>query len=181
MFLDAGYSVFGVDVSEAMVAMARDRAPGGEFVCGSLHGVPLPPCAAVVAMGEILSYASVTDALLARVREALTPGGLFVFDVATPGHGGSRSWFEGDDWLVCAETVEEGSSLTRSIVAFRSTSDGAWRRTDEVHRLTLYSPDSLVASLRDAGFVDAHVLEDGYGPELELPHGIAVLLARCDL
>jgi SAM-dependent methyltransferase len=178
MFLSAGFPVFGVDQSEAMVALARGRAPRGVFVWGSLHEVAVPRCAAVVAMGEILSYAGATDALLGRVRNALSPGGLFVFDVATPGRGGSRSWIEGDDWLVCAEAVEDGSSLTRSIVAFRSEGDGRWRRSDEVHRLELYSPAALVSALRDAGFEDVAVLEGGYGPELELPQGIAVLSAR---
>jgi hypothetical protein len=133
-----------------------------------------------VAMGEILSYAGVTDALLARVRRALSPGGLFVFDVATPGRVGSapaKSWFEGDGWLVCAEATEDDASLTRSIVSFREA-DGGWRRTDEVHRLSLYDPGAVVEQLTAAGFADAHVLEGGYGPELELPRGIAVLAAR---
>jgi SAM-dependent methyltransferase len=177
MLLDAGYEVFGVDQSEPLVRRARERAPGAEFVCGSLHDVALPSCVAVVAMGEILSYAGITDALLARVRDALVPGGLFVFDVATPGRGSSRSWSSGDGWVVCAEALEEGDHLTRSIVSFRRVDDGSWRRSDEVHRLTLYSPDVLVAALRDAGFEDARVLEDGYGPELDLPDGIAVLSA----
>ena len=32
--------------------------------------------------------------------------------------------------------------------------------------------------LRETGFVDARVLDNGYGPELDLPAGIAVLAAR---
>jgi len=178
MLGDAGYEVFGVDQSEPLLRRARERAPAGEFVCASLHDVELPPCVAVVAMGEILSYAGIADELLARVRAALSPGGLFVFDVATPGRGDSKSWHEGDGWLVCAEAIESDRTLTRAIVSFRSVDGGEWRRSDEVHRLTLYPPDELVASLTDAGFVDTHVLEDGYGPELELPAGIAVLSAR---
>jgi SAM-dependent methyltransferase len=178
MFADAGYEVFGIDQSEPLLRRARDRAPAGEFVCASLHDVELPPSVAVVAMGEILSYARITDELLVRVREALSPGGLFVFDIATTGRGSGRSWHEGDDWLVCAESVESGTTLTRTIVSFRSVEAGEWRRSDEVHRLTLYDPGSLVARLREAGFVDAHVMDGGYGPELDLPAGIAVLSAR---
>ena len=178
MFLDAGYEVFGVDQSEPLLRRARERVPGGEFVCASLHDVELPPCVAVVAMGEILSYSGITEELLAHVRRALAPGGLFVFDVATPGRGGGRSWHEGDDWLVCAEAVESGTTLTRTIVSFRDAGGRTWRRSDEVHRLTLYSPDELAVSLRDAGFADVRVLDGGYGPELELPSGIAVLSAR---
>jgi SAM-dependent methyltransferase len=177
MFLDAGYEVFGVDVSEAMVALARERAPGAQFVCGSLHSVELPRCRAVVAMGEILSYAGLRPELFTRVLDALSPGGLFVFDVATPGRGGGRSWSEGDGWLVCAEAVEFGTSLTRSIVSFRQA-DGGWRRSDEVHTLVLYEPPAVVSALSDAGFADARVLAGGYGPELDLPQAIAVFSAR---
>jgi SAM-dependent methyltransferase len=181
-FADAGYDVFGVDVSEAMVEIARSRAPRARFVCTSLHDVELPPCVAVVAMGEILSYAGVSDSLLERVRSALAPGGLFLFDVATPGRGDdgpARAWFEGDGWVVCVEAAEDADArrLTREIVAFVER-DGQWRRSDEVHSLHLYDPDYLVASVTAAGFEDARVLDEGYGPELEPPGGIAVLAAR---
>ena len=182
LIVQAGYDVLGVDVSEAMVELARERVPGAEFVVGSLHEVELPPCVAVVAMGEILSYAGIDDTLLRHVREALSAGGLFVFDVATPGRAGAapvKSWHEGDGWLVCSETVEDGASLRRSIVSFRVAQDGGgWRRSDEVHELVLYEPAELVESLTPAGFVDAGVVEGGYGPQLELPSGIAVLSAR---
>ena len=183
MLADAGYDVLGVDVSEAMVEMARSRVPEASFVCASLHDVELPACAAVIAMGEILSYAGLPDELLARVCAALPPGGLFLFDVAVPGRGGDgppRSWFSGEGWVVCVETLEDAdaSRLTREIVSFVEAEDGSWRRADETHALALYDPGSVVARLSAAGFEDARVLEEGYGPELELPDGIAVLEAR---
>ncbi len=180
-FAEAGYDVFGVDVSEPMVKMARSRVPEGRFVCASLHEVELPSCVAVVAMGEILSYAGIDDALLARVRSALSPGGLFLFDVAVPGRGGDgppRSWFAGEGWVVCVDVAEEAGVLRREIVAFRELPSGEWRRSDETHTLTLYEPAALIAALSRAGFEDARVLDGGYGPELELPDGVAVVAAR---
>jgi hypothetical protein len=36
----------------------------------------------------------------------------------------------------------------------------------------------VVHALTRVGFEDARVLEDGYGPQLELPRGISVLSAR---
>jgi putative ABC transport system permease protein len=106
MFIDAGYDVFGVDQSEPLLHRARERVPAGEFVCASLHDVELPSCVAVVAMGEILSYAGITGELLARVRAALSPGGLFVFDVATPGRGSEGV---GPSWLVGGAPVGWGT------------------------------------------------------------------------
>ena len=185
LLVDAGYDVFGVDVSQPMVELARARVPAGRFVCASLHDVELPRCAAVVAMGEIPSYAGLSDELFARVNEALAPGGLFVFDVATPGRGSVdpvRSWHSGDGWVVCSSAVEDPDArrLTREIVSFRLASEGAgqWRRSDEVHELSLYEPEAVVSGLTRAGFEDARVLERGYGPQLELPRGIAVVSAR---
>jgi SAM-dependent methyltransferase len=183
VFGDAGYDVLGVDQSADLLAIARRRAPAARFVHASLHDVELPPCAAVVAMGEIFNYARIGDELFARVRAALRPGGLFVFDAAAPGRGSAdpvRSWFEGDGWVVCVDTREDAEArrLTRRIATFRSADGGSWARSDEEHVLTLYWPDAVVADLTAAGFEDARVLAEGYGPELELPPGLPVYAAR---
>jgi hypothetical protein len=83
--------------------------------------------------------------------------------------------------VVCSAAAEDldARRLTREIVTFRAGDDGsAWTRSDEMHSLTLYDPSELTAALTRAGFEDARVLDGGYGPELELPQGIAVLSAR---
>jgi SAM-dependent methyltransferase len=191
VFAGAGYDVLGVDVSEDLLAIARERAPGARFVHASVHDAELPDrgAVAVVAIGEVLSYAGIDDRLLGRVRGALSPGGLFVFDVVIPGREGAeprRAWTEGDGWLVCVEASEDPDArrLTRRIATFRRDGDGddtgagAWRRSDEVHEQTLYDPAALAASLTAAGFEDARVLPDGYGAGVDLPHHTAVLSAR---
>src|SRR4051794_41430023 len=50
----AGHDVPGIDISGAMVAMARVRVPNGQFRDreGSLLAAELPPCVAVAAIGE---------------------------------------------------------------------------------------------------------------------------------
>src|SRR5262245_40576734 len=52
----AGYDVLGIDQSAAMLAIARERVPRGQFRQGSFVSADLPPCVAVTAMGEILNY-----------------------------------------------------------------------------------------------------------------------------
>jgi SAM-dependent methyltransferase len=169
---DAGYRVFGVDISADMVELARAEAPRAEIVEGSVHDVELPPAVAVTAIGEVLNYATDVRAgldaiadLARRVRAALAPGGVFVFDVTTPGRygpTGHRSVFhDREDWSLAMEADEDPDThtLERRIVVFRRVTSpsrdregGMYRRTDEHHVLRLYDPESVVAVLEGAGF-----------------------------
>src|SRR5271170_5383990 len=54
--VEAGYDLLGIDISPAMIALARERVPGGTFRVGSLVTVDLPPCIAVAAVGECFNY-----------------------------------------------------------------------------------------------------------------------------
>src|SRR5262245_1645681 len=45
----AGYNVLGVDISAAMLALARGRVPSAEFRLGSFLDINLPRCVAVTA------------------------------------------------------------------------------------------------------------------------------------
>ena len=52
----AGYRVLGIDISEAMIRIARRRAPRAEFRIGSLFDVDLPLCNGVTSLGECVNY-----------------------------------------------------------------------------------------------------------------------------
>jgi SAM-dependent methyltransferase len=180
----AGRPVLGVDLSPAMLAIARRRAPKARFRQESLLDADLPPCAAVAIVGEGVNY--ITDGvrhavrlrqLFRRIHAALQPGGVLLLDAAGPGRasrGAVQTWHDGLGWLVAAEARERGAKLTRRIVAFRSV-EGAWRRSDETHALRLIEPKRLKADLEAAGF-EARRL-DGYGA-LRLPKGHAAFVAR---
>ena len=55
--LDEGYRVLGVDLSADMLRLARDTAPRADFVQASFVDVELPPCGAIVSVGQCLGYA----------------------------------------------------------------------------------------------------------------------------
>jgi SAM-dependent methyltransferase len=179
--LHAGYDVLGIDQSTALLQIARRRAPGATFVQGSLFETALPPCAAITSIGECATYGTdphagraAFTALLARVREALAPGGLLVFDVVTPERPARRSWNEGADWVICVDgrADREAGTYSRAMTVFRRGPDGdRWRRSDEVHDVWLYDPADVLADLRDAGF-DARTL-DGYGERVRFAPGHA--------
>lgn len=54
--MKAGYEVLGVDISAAMIRLARKRAPQARFVKKSFLKMRLPQCAAVTAIGECFNY-----------------------------------------------------------------------------------------------------------------------------
>ncbi|MBZ5728512.1 MAG: methyltransferase domain-containing protein [Acidobacteriia bacterium] len=183
---DAGYRVCGIDRSESLLRLARRAAPQSRFLAGSLWEVALPRCDAVTSLGECLNYAGDPRAraaphrLFARVFAALRPGGVFVFDAATPDRipedGPRRHWTDGPGWAVLVETAggRRRRTLTRRIVSFRRIG-GHYRRREEVHTLRLYRSAQILEDLTRAGF-DAVPLA-GYG-RFRFPHGIAGFVAR---
>jgi SAM-dependent methyltransferase len=170
----AGYDVLGIDLSEAMVRMARQRVPQGEFRAESFLTAELPPCAAVTALGECFNYLfdgrntrAALCGMFRRILDALPPGGLFVFDVAGPGRvpapGTQRKYTEGEGWAVLVEAEEDRRRrlLTRRITTFRKVGE-LYRSDHEVHRLRLYPRQELTGRLRRLGFRVRTLA--GYGP-----------------
>ena len=162
--LDAGYEVTGIDLSEAMITMARERAPGADLQVGSFLDAEMPDCVAVTAIGECFSYlfderagGPGLERLFERLHRALVPGGVLLFDVAAPGRvrgtSPQRTWREGGDWAVLVEVDEDVTArrLTRAITTFRATGE-AWRRDHEVHTLRSYARRELETRLRAVGF-----------------------------
>ena len=184
---NAGYQCLGIDISRAMLALARARVPEAEFRCASIFKARLPRCEAVTSVGECLNYLfdsanqlSALAQLFQRVHRALSPGGLFIFDMLEPGQlpAGvkTRSFRAGDDWLVTVEKSETRVPpvLTRQITSFRKLGN-LYRRDEEVHRQRLYRAKDIAAALRGAGFKVR--IRRGYG-KYRLPKAHAVFLAR---
>ena len=158
---DAGYHVLGIDISEAMIRLSRERVPEAEFRVGSLFEAEIPPCVAVTAISEVLNYlfdeAYGLPELFRRVYDALVPGGVFIFDALGPGQvapgAKARGFRVGEDWAVLSEREEDAKrgTMERRIVSFRKVGE-LYRRDDETHRVRLYEPAELHAGLEGAGF-----------------------------
>jgi len=184
----AGHRVIGIDASRAMIEIARARAPQARFRSGSWTNAEVPECDCVLAIGEVFGYVgaargtkSELQDLFGRVRASISPGGYFVFDLATPGRvpgGEASSYRVGDDWAILYTAQEDkvGERLQRRITIFRKIEGGAtYRRTEEVHRLRLWPAREVAELLREARF--RVQIRRGYSREGYVP-GLRVFVAR---
>ncbi|MEE3368675.1 MAG: class I SAM-dependent methyltransferase [Planctomycetota bacterium] len=158
----AGFETLGIDQSAAMIKLARQRLPAGQFTRGSLDDQPLPECQTVIAVGEVLNYTRTAHParrlahFFSRVHRALSENGLLIFDIREPLKRSelplSHQW-QGGDWtcLVRQELARRGRTLTRHVTTFRQLGK-LYRRQDEIHVQSLYSRNALVTSLRTRGF-----------------------------
>jgi len=166
----AGYDVLGIDWSAAMIALARRRASAARFRRASFLDFPLPRCAAVTAIGEVLNYRfdprcepRALARFFGRIHRALAPGGLLIFDVLGRGHardGPIRRWRQGEDWAVLSEIEERRRFLVRRITTFRRVGS-LFRRRREVHHVRLFDLGAVERDLRHAGFAVRRLR--GYG------------------
>jgi SAM-dependent methyltransferase len=173
---DAGYSVVGVDVSPAMIDIARTRTPEAKFHVTSAWELQFPMCDAVTALGEVLAYEVLPRArpmslgiLLRRIHKALRPGGMLIFDLPNVGLDRSRppAWFEGEDWACGVRFTYDGGRdrLERKIVTFRRIGK-SYRRSEETHVLRLFRGAEVARLLRSVGFAVRIVRSYGEYPLL---------------
>jgi SAM-dependent methyltransferase len=156
----AGFHVIGVDISAAMLALAKRESPKSQFIESSLDKFPVPPCDVVTALGEPLNYgaykrSSDLRCVFVRIARALRPGGMFLFDLILHESGpmNYRSWRTGTGWTILWEVAENGKrrNLTRHNITFR-TVQGRIRRREERHTVQLFKRKEVEQTLRHAGF-----------------------------
>ena len=181
----ARYGVLGIDISEAMIRIARKRVPEAEFRIESLFKAEIPPCRAVTSISECFNYLFDSDndtrtlaKLFRRIYKALAPGGVFVFDIGEPGQVEqgvtAKGFTEGKDWIVMVEKHEEKKILTRRIISLRKVGN-RYRRDDELHRQRLYKSTEVAKELRLVGFRVRTIRSYGRYP---LPKAHAAFVAR---
>ncbi|MFJ2262066.1 class I SAM-dependent DNA methyltransferase [Streptomyces sp. NPDC087844] len=179
----AGRSVVGADLSEEMLAYARDRHPGPRYVRADLRDFSLGPEVfdAVVCLDSALLYCHTNDDLdgfLASCRRNLVPGGLLVAEMR------NGAYFLGRNDLL---DTPRDNSLTWQGVSYRSTTTLRIDRTAQLLRRTrrwttddgsvpveqrsawrLLLPQELCHFLTAHGFTVLE-LHDGPGPRSEPP------------
>lgn len=165
----------GIDVSPEMVALARGRVPRARFIVGDVLDVELPGADVIALVGEVLSYAAAAPgfssdrlrAFLRRASEALTPGGVMLFDVLGDEHDYSGTFFrEEPEYTVVSSVRQERDLVRRRVVSFLETGPG-FEKSVEVHELRTFSAEALESLLEDSGLSARRL--PGYGGEPGLP------------
>lgn len=161
-----GYRVLASDISEEMLTVAAEKAMELEenppfFIHQSMQRLRLPqPVELVVCLLDSLNYldepADCPEAFR-RVWQALTPGGVFLFDINTPyklkGLDG-QVFLDETENSYCVWRTEFDAAENRcyyGIDLFRR--QGAlWARSFEQHCEYAYEPQTLEKWLTEAGF-----------------------------
>lgn len=158
----AGYDAYGIEPSAQLAGRARKAAPDARVTVGSMETAVLPPCDAVLAIGEVLGYlppvgrAMPLARLFRRLYAALRPGGVLLFDMLLADRRHSmayRNWVDGPDWSVLTEVSENvrKGRLVRNVVIYRRVGR-SYRRSDERHVLRVPAKAYVIDALRAAGF-----------------------------
>ena len=168
--LEAGYRVVGIDLSEAMLAHARENArrfadagrarfvhaDASDFSVDERFGL-------VVSTFDALNHLESEEALRGCFRSVLRVcDGAFVFDLNT--RAGLRRWNSievdesGDDAVIIGRGIYDGRSdraWTR-ISGFFRTGDGLYERFEETVFNTVFEMERVRAALLETGWREVH-------------------------
>jgi SAM-dependent methyltransferase len=192
-----GYDVVGVDVSEGMLAAARERlGPEVRLDCADMRALPALGTFDLVwsvsdAVNYLLSEAELVDAFAGFARN-LAPHGIVVFDAHTL--ASFRTLYSSllvahaDEGVLVFEgradgDLEAGSSAEAQVDRLEPAAPPFWRRARAVHRQRHHPRARLEAALIAAGLQCVAVWgTDGAGaseqPLDELRHNKAVYIAQ---
>jgi SAM-dependent methyltransferase len=178
-----GYQVIGIDLSEDMLAVARDKLersrgaqPSGQ--AGSVEWrqqdmrewETAEPVDAVVSFCDCLNYLTEEAGIRQTFRAtsaALKPGGVFAFDVHTPqqldAYAATQPFVLDEDdvaYIWTCEYDEDRHEIEHSLTFFAAEPSGLFRRFEETHVQRAYPLDWLESELAAAGFADIRVSAD---------------------
>lgn len=173
-----GYVVTGLDSSECMARLARQNAPCARLLVADSSRFALPAIfAAAIATFNSLAHANDADELelvFRNVRRALTPDGVFLFDVSMEEQyrkrwQGSFANAEDDMVLIVRPSYDPAARLARNEVCVfqrHGLTVNRWIRSDFTILQKCHTEEELRRALAQAGF--AHVTSYDAERDLEM-------------
>lgn len=169
-----GYTVFGLDLSEEMLAIAYEKMQQARvqvtWTRQDMRDFSVQPVDCVLSFCDSSSYLLEEDdvkQMYRHVYDHLEPNGWFLFDVHSPakildGYGDNTfTWVE-DDLSYIWQCVHDPLlfEVEHQLTFFLKEQNGLYRRLEEVHVQRAYHLTSHLNWLREAGFTDITVTAD---------------------
>lgn len=176
-----GLTVYGIDLSEDMLAKAQEKwlsgeqagASGGQllFLAQDMREWEVPePVDAVLSFCDCLNYITEEEDVAAVFNQTyrnLRPGGVFVFDVLTRRRFEYYAAYEPFVWneedlayIWTSKWDEERQEIEHELTFFVQEDDGRFVRFQEWHVQRAYPQERLVQLLAEAGFSQIETVGD---------------------
>ncbi len=156
-FQDFGFKVIGLDASDEMLIRADSKCFGKATLLKSqMQDFQLPEkvAACVCSLDSINHLSSEEDVrdTFKSVKNSLSDGGLFIFDVNTVYKhnivlADNTFAFEGDDYFICWDNEQLGDNTERIIIDIFVEDNGLYRRFTEDFNEKAYETDKLLSLL----------------------------------
>ena len=178
MLADAGYDMIGVDGSEEMLMVAREKEDGTDilYLCQDMRQFELyGTVRAVISTCDTMNYLLTPEDFIQTVRlvnNYLDPGGLFIFDLntlykfrelmgnTTIAESGEDASFIWDNFF-----DEETGRNEYDLTLFMKREDGLFERQIEVHEEQGYSLEEVKGFLAAGGMEFVRVFDADTGDE----------------
>jgi len=167
-FAHRGYLAAGVDISERMLKLARQKSAQDNLQVGffqqDLRYLTLPKRFDLALLFQDgLNYILNEEELylaLNNINKILNPGGLFIFDLTRPGLRYSRGResicsAEFEEFILIMESSYRADEELWSarLTVFQEIDNGLYRRYREEHLEKDYDPELVTRLLEQAGFI----------------------------
>lgn len=163
-----GYQMVGLDGSERLLEIARERHPGIQFIAADARDFELSGrFDAVISTFDALNHIMSPDefgAVCVQVAKVLQPGGYFAFDLNreaafTDLWAQSSAQVEHDVVHVSLGAYDPASRVARCDITLFRRMDGEWRRSDFTLSEYAHREQDVMSSLLAAGFEDMQVYD----------------------
>lgn len=166
---EKGIDIIGVDCSEDMLSVAREKYPQMLLLCQDaaeleLYGTVDGAICCLDSLNHITDYEAFSKAL-ARTALFLEPNRLFVFDMNTQYKhrdilGNNTIIKEYEDLFCVWQNSTEGDLTTIELDIFAKDGDELWNRFSEVICERAYSEEEIAAAVKAAGLELIACLDD---------------------
>ena len=182
---ERGFDVAGLDISEAVLAVARAAGPGLDLRQGDMRELPWPDDSfdAVLNLWTAFGYFETQEEderVLAEIARVLSPGGVFVLD--TVNQAALIRGFRPQAWDDLGDGIVLLQEHRYDLITGRSQATWTFLRGDERTELSfdhrLYTTPEYVELLRRAGLEATAFFGAADGSELTWDTWRQIIVAR---